>query len=78
MIDEPRPKGFSSCLWCDLRFNIRCSYYPGSENELIDIESFLDDGTRAGKLPLIQLLFLMLEVLPPTFFPPRQSFSRIY
>jgi hypothetical protein len=49
MIAEPRPKGFSSCLWCDLRFNIRHSYSPGSENELVDIESFLDGVTGAEK-----------------------------
>jgi hypothetical protein len=49
MIDEPRPKGFSSWLWCDLRFNIRRSYSPGSENELVDIESFSDDVTGAEK-----------------------------
>jgi hypothetical protein len=46
MIDEPRSKGFSSCLWCDLRFNIRRSYSPGSENEFVNIESFSDDVTR--------------------------------
>jgi hypothetical protein len=49
MIGEPRPKGFSSCLWCDLRFNIHRSYSPGSENELVDIESFSDGITRAEK-----------------------------
>jgi hypothetical protein len=49
MIDEPHPKGSSSCLWCDLRFNIRRSYSPGSENELVDIESFSDDVTRDEK-----------------------------
>jgi hypothetical protein len=45
MIAEPHPKGFSSCLWCDLRFRIRRSYSLGSENELVDIESFLDGVT---------------------------------
>jgi hypothetical protein len=49
MIEEPRPKGFSSCLWCDLRFNIHRSYSPGSENEFVDIESFSDDVTGAEK-----------------------------
>jgi hypothetical protein len=47
MIAEPHPKGFSSCLWCDLRFRIRRSYSLGSENELVDIESFLDGVTGA-------------------------------
>jgi hypothetical protein len=47
MIGEPHPKGFSSCLWCDLRFNIRRSYSPGSENELVDIETFSNGVTGA-------------------------------
>jgi hypothetical protein len=49
MINKPHPKGFSSCLWCDLRFNIRRSYSPSSENELVDIESFSDGVTGAEK-----------------------------
>jgi hypothetical protein len=49
MICEPHPKGFSSCLWRDLRFNMRRSYSPGSENELVDIESFSIDVTGAEK-----------------------------
>jgi hypothetical protein len=28
MIDEPRQTGFSSCLWCDLRFGVRRGYTP--------------------------------------------------
>jgi hypothetical protein len=40
MIAEPHPKGFSSFLWCDLRFSIHRSYSPGFGNELVDIESF--------------------------------------
>jgi hypothetical protein len=49
MIDEARPKGFFSRLWCDLRFNIRRSYSPGSGNKLVDNESFSDDVTVAEK-----------------------------
>jgi hypothetical protein len=49
MIAEPRPKGFSSCLWCPLRFNIHRSYSPGYENELVDVESFSNDVTGAEK-----------------------------
>jgi hypothetical protein len=49
MIAEPHPKGFSSCLWCDLRFNICCSYSPSSENKLVDIQSFSDGATGAEK-----------------------------
>jgi hypothetical protein len=51
MIDEPRPKGFSSCLWCDLRFNVHRNYSPGSENELVDVESFSDDVVEVEKVP---------------------------
>jgi hypothetical protein len=43
MIDELRPTGFSSCLWCDLRFNVRHSCTPGSENEFVNVETFSDD-----------------------------------
>jgi hypothetical protein len=52
IIDEPRPKGFSSCLWCNLRFNIRRNYSPGSENELVDVESFSDDVVEVEKAPI--------------------------
>jgi hypothetical protein len=51
MIDKPRPKGYSSCLLCDLRFNVRRNYSPGSENELIDVESFSDDVIEVQKAP---------------------------
>jgi hypothetical protein len=51
MIDELRPKGFSSCLWCDLRFNVRRTYSPRSKNELVDVESFSDDVVEVEKAP---------------------------
>jgi hypothetical protein len=35
--EEPRPTGFSSCLWCDLRFSVRRGYILGSENEFVDV-----------------------------------------
>jgi hypothetical protein len=40
MTGEPRPTGFSSCLWCDLRFSVRRNYTPGSEKEFVDVETF--------------------------------------
>jgi hypothetical protein len=78
MIDEPRPNGFSSCLWCDLTFNICCSYSLALNMTLSILNLFQMMAPELGKLPLIRLLFLMLEMLPPTFFSPRQSFSQIY
>jgi hypothetical protein len=51
MIDEPHVKGFSSCLWCDLRFNVHHTYSPDSENELVDVESFSDDVVEVEKAP---------------------------
>jgi hypothetical protein len=42
-IVKPSQKGFFSCLWYDLRFNIRRHCTPGSENEFVDVETFSDD-----------------------------------
>jgi hypothetical protein len=63
MIGEPRPKGFSSSLWCALRFNIHRSYSPDSENELVDIESFSDGATGAEKTTTDSVVIADLEVL---------------
>jgi hypothetical protein len=49
MIDDLRPTGFSSCLWRDLRFNIRSHCSPSSENEFIDVETFSDDIVEVQK-----------------------------
>jgi hypothetical protein len=43
MTQEPCLTGFSSCLWCDLRFGVRHNYSPGSENEFVDVETFSED-----------------------------------
>jgi hypothetical protein len=51
MSDELRPIGFCSCLWCDLRFNVHRSCTPGSENEFVDVETFLDDVLEVQKAP---------------------------
>jgi hypothetical protein len=40
MIDEARPKGFFSCLWCDLRFNIRRSTPLAPEMNLSILNPF--------------------------------------
>jgi hypothetical protein len=49
MIIEPSHKGFLSCLWPDLRFNVRRHYTPGSENEFVDVETFSDDVVEVRK-----------------------------
>jgi hypothetical protein len=49
MIDDLRPIGFSSCLWRDLRFNVRSHCSPGSENEFVDVETFSDDVVEVQK-----------------------------
>jgi hypothetical protein len=43
MTEEPHPTGFSSCLWCDLRFSVCRGYSPSFENEFVDAETFSDD-----------------------------------
>jgi hypothetical protein len=47
MIDEPRQIGFSSCSWCNLRFDVRRGYTPNSENDFVDIETFSDTVPEA-------------------------------
>jgi hypothetical protein len=49
MINDLRPTSFSSCLWCDLRFNVRSHCSPGSENEFLDLETFSDDVVEVQK-----------------------------
>jgi hypothetical protein len=52
MTDEPRPTGFSSCLWCDLRFGIHRGYSLGSENEFVDVDTFSDDVLEVQAAPI--------------------------
>jgi hypothetical protein len=49
MIVEPSHKGFFSCLWPDLKFDIRRHCTPGSENEFVDVETFSDDVAEVQK-----------------------------
>jgi hypothetical protein len=71
MIANMCPTGFSTCLCYDLRFNVRGSCTPGSENEFVDIESFQMMLSKLRRLPLILLLFLMLEVVPLNLLLPK-------
>jgi hypothetical protein len=43
MIIEPSYKCFFYCPWPDLRFDVRRHCTLGSENEFVDVETFLDD-----------------------------------
>jgi hypothetical protein len=49
MIVKPSHKGFFSCLWPDLRFDVRRHCTPGSENEFVDVETFSDDAVEVQK-----------------------------
>jgi hypothetical protein len=49
MVAEPGPKGFFSCLWRDLRFNVHSHCTPGSKNEFVDVETFSDDVVEVQK-----------------------------
>jgi hypothetical protein len=49
MIVEPNHKGFFSCLWPDLRFDVRRHCTPSSENEFADVETFSDDVAEVRK-----------------------------
>jgi hypothetical protein len=49
VIAEPSRKGFFSCLWPVVRFNVRKHCTPGCENEFVDIETFSDDVAEVQK-----------------------------
>jgi hypothetical protein len=40
IIAEPSRKGFFSCLWLDLRFDVHRHCTLGSKNEFMDVETF--------------------------------------
>jgi hypothetical protein len=49
MIIQPSHKGYSSCLWPNLRFDVRRHCTPGFENEFVDVETFSDDVAEVRK-----------------------------
>jgi uncharacterized protein YktA (UPF0223 family) len=67
--DDLRPTGFSSCLWCDLRFNVRRSCTPGFENKFVDVETFQMTLPKFRRTSLILLMTLLLRVHPPKSLP---------
>jgi hypothetical protein len=75
MIVKPSQKSFFSCLWSDLRFNIRRHCTPGSENEFVDVETFSNDVIGVQKdvatlaAPAAELLILS-PLVPKTRLLP--------
>jgi hypothetical protein len=71
MIFEPSHKGFFSCLWPNLRFDVRRHCTPGSENEFVDVETFqmmwlkFRRRLRRQSLLLLMMKFLILSPLVP-------------
>jgi hypothetical protein len=49
LFGKPSQKAFFSCVWPDLRFNVRRHCTPGSENEFVDIENFSDVVAKVRK-----------------------------
>jgi hypothetical protein len=72
MTEESRLTSFSSCFWCDLRFSIRRSYTPGSENEFVDVETFSKMSSKFKRPPLVLLLLLIVRLVLPKL-PPLQT-----
>jgi hypothetical protein len=62
MIDEPRQIGFSSCSWCNLRFDVRRGYTPNSENDFVDIETFSDTVLEARSVPFEPSIVASVDV----------------
>jgi hypothetical protein len=48
LVEGPR-KDFIFCLWPDFRFNVHRHCTPGSENDFVDVETFLDDISEVQK-----------------------------
>jgi hypothetical protein len=48
LVDGPR-KGFFFCLWPDFIFNVHRHCTLGSENDFVDVETFLDDISEVQK-----------------------------
>jgi hypothetical protein len=75
MIVEPSRKGFFSCLWPDLRFDVRRHCTPGSENEFMDVETFSDDVAEIQKEVTTPVVADVAEVADPQPFGPQDEAS---
>jgi hypothetical protein len=77
MIVEPSRKGFFSCLWPDLRFNVHRHCTPGSENEFVDVETFLDDVAEVQK-DVTAPVAVVVEVADPQPSSPQDEASPVH
>jgi hypothetical protein len=75
MIVEPSHKGFFSCLWPDLRFDVRRHCTPGSENEFVDVETFSDDVAEVQKEVTTPVAAAAVEVTDPQASGPQDEAS---
>jgi hypothetical protein len=77
MIVKPSHKGFFSCLWPDLRFNVHRHCTPGSENEFVDVETFLDDVAEVQK-DVTAPVAVVVEVADPQPSSPQDEASPVH
>jgi hypothetical protein len=75
MIVEPSRKGFFSCLWHDLRFDVRRHCTPDSENEFVDVETFSDVVVEVRKEVTTHVAVVVAEVADPQAFGPQDEAS---
>jgi hypothetical protein len=65
MIVEPNKKGFFSCLWPDLRFNVRRHCTPDFESDFMDVETFSDDIAEVQKEVMTSVAAAAVGVVDP-------------
>jgi hypothetical protein len=75
MIVEPSRKGFFSCLWPGLRFDVRRHCTPGSENEFVDVETFSGDVVEVQKEVAAPVAAAVAEVADPQPSGPQDEAS---
>jgi hypothetical protein len=75
MIVEPSRKGFFSCLWPDLRFDVRRHCTPGSKNEFVDVETFSDNVAEVQKEVTTPVAAAVVEVADPQPSGPQDEAS---
>jgi hypothetical protein len=75
MIVEPGRKVFFSCLWPDLRFDVRRHCTPGSENEFVDVETFSNDVAEVQKEVMVPVAAAVAEVADPQPSGPQDEAS---
>jgi hypothetical protein len=75
MTDDLRPTCFSSCLWCDLRFNVHRSYALGFENEFVDVETFSDGVLEVQEAPIGSAAAVDVKAKPSQAFAPEDRAS---